>query len=86
VLDAKKDLNVYGQAKTSSCGCDSSAASLPSQSLPISDERIATSQSCCGVEPASTPASAGDELSALLSRCDANEFAASARVFAVKPA
>ena len=51
---------------------------------PITDEEwIASTQGCCGVEPAAGAVHAG--LAGALARFDVNEYAASVRVYAVKP-
>jgi SAM-dependent methyltransferase len=97
VVDAGADLNAYRKVEGQS-GCCSPAASpvpersasssaccSPAQSSPVG-VRVSTS-TCCG------PSSEGDQqpetvhggLSDLLRRHDVNEYAASVRVFAVKP-
>ena len=90
VLDAKSDLNAYAQVE-GQAGCCSPAMEEPrpsGPSLAVTDEEwIAASQGCCGASSACdaepSPVHAG--LAETLSRYDVNEFAASVRVFAVKP-
>lgn len=95
IVDTKSDLNAYSKVEGSS-GCCSSGAELPTPTgpaLPVSEEEwIAPTQSCCGPQTetsrsccTTSPAAVHGELSELLSRFDVNEFAASVRVFAVKP-
>jgi arsenite methyltransferase len=97
VVDTGSDLNAYGKVEGQS-GCCSPAMEGPKPSgpeLPISDEEwIAASQgccggpsevsaSCCGSEPQSQSVHEG--LRDVLSRYNVNDYAASVRVFAVKP-
>jgi arsenite methyltransferase len=95
IVDTRSDLNAYSKVEGSS-GCCSSGMNEPNPSglaLPVSEEEwVASSQSCCGTENetargccSSGPAPVHEELSELLGRFDVNEFAASVRVFAVKP-
>ncbi len=73
VVDAGADLNAYAKVENQS-GCCSPAVG--------EEEWIAASQSCCGAEP---PADVHAGLADLLTRYDVNEYAASVKVFAVKP-
>lgn len=74
IIDSGKDLNAYSKVEnqTSCCG---PAKSTDSALLPI------TSQPCCG----SALPSEGTDLKTLLSDYDVNQYAASVRIFAVKP-
>jgi arsenite methyltransferase len=76
VTDAGSDLNAYAKVEGQAACCSPAAPSVASLSgLPIA-------QSCC------TPSSKADVhggLSELIKKYDVNEFAASVRVFAVKP-
>jgi arsenite methyltransferase len=70
IVDTKSDLSVYGKIDNQQA-CSTAAAELP----------IASS-SCCG--PGQSEMSA-DRLSDLLKRYNVNDYAASVRVYAVKP-
>ena len=86
VVDAGKDLNAYAKVENQAACCSPAMDDRPVQaiSLPITEEEwIASTQSCCGVEP--TSASVHEGLADLLSRYDVNEYAASVQVYAVKP-
>jgi arsenite methyltransferase len=72
VIDSKNDLNAYGEVE-GQAGCCSPAALESSVSV-IDD-------ACCS--PESNPVHGG--FSELLKRFDVNEFAASVKVYAVKP-
>jgi arsenite methyltransferase len=91
VIDARKDLNAYAKAEVQAqggcCSAPAGAGPLaPVRSLPITDEEwIAASQGCCGAEPPEERGGVHDDLAKLLSCHDANDYAASAQVFAVKP-
>jgi arsenite methyltransferase len=79
VVDSGADLNAYAKAENSS-GCCSSASSLPIANQP------ATS-GCCGSKAADTgPADLHERLASLLRRYNVNDYAASVKVYAVKPA
>lgn len=70
IVDTKRDLNVYSKID------NQESSSLTSASLPVA------SSSCCG----SSEKDRGlDHLSDLLSRYNVNDYAASMRVYAVKP-
>jgi SAM-dependent methyltransferase len=70
IVDTKRDLNVYDQINTQESSCTSTP------SLPVANT------SCCAP---SKKESAGDRLSDLLSHYNVNDYAASVRVYAVKP-
>ena len=98
VIDTRSDLNAYSKVE-GQAGCCSPAMADdgPKPTGPrlgvTEEEWVAASQSCCGGpselsasccgEPA--PQSVHDGLRDVLSRYDVNEYAASVRVFAVKP-
>ena len=80
IIDTKQDLNVYSKLENEqSCGSTPAATSTE---LPIA------SASCCGSTNASpaTDKLALDRLADLLTRYSVNDYAASVKVFAVKPA
>ncbi len=76
VIDSGADLNAYAKAESGSGCCSSSAPSL----LPVVE-----AGGCCS-GPGSGDADLHRQLADLLRRYDVNEYAASVRVFAVKPA
>jgi SAM-dependent methyltransferase len=75
VVDSGRDLNAYAKAENQS-GC---CAPPQTSSLPV-----AASICCSGGEPEGDPTMHG-RLAELLSRYNVNEYAASVRVFAIKP-
>lgn len=97
IIDAKSDLNAYAKVE-GAAGCCSPAMDGPAPTgpaLPVSEEEwVASSQGCCGAQTetsrgccASEPeSSVHGDLADVLARYDVNEYAASVRVFAVKPA
>jgi SAM-dependent methyltransferase len=76
VIDSHADLNAYTKVENQS-GCCSPAVS--SSTLPIGT----SSGGACAT---STPDALHTQLGNLLSRYDVNEYAASARIYAIKPA
>jgi arsenite methyltransferase len=95
IVDTRSDLNAYSKVEGAS-GCCTPSMEPPRPSgpaLPVTDEEwIASSQGCCGVETeaargccGSEPTSVHEGLSEILGRYNVNEYAASVRVFAVKP-
>lgn len=72
VIDTKADLNAYAKVENQSGCCSPSAASL-----------TVVEASCCSTPPTNDTLHA--RLLDLLRRYDVNEYAASVRVFAVKP-
>ncbi len=78
VIDTQSDLNAYAQVENQS-GCCSPAMTSDSGLLMATD-----SGSCCSPEPA-PDAELHARLADLLRKYDVNEYAASVRVFAVKP-
>jgi hypothetical protein len=73
VIDSGSDLNAYAKMGTQS-GCFDGNASV----LPLSN-------CCCNGGAMETAPTVGGNLSDLLSRYNVNNYAASVRVFAVKP-
>ncbi|MBX7221072.1 MAG: arsenite methyltransferase [Blastocatellia bacterium] len=71
VIDSRKDLNVYAQAETASCCAPAPAAG------------VVSGGGCCA--PAQVEPTIDQVLQGLLRRYNVNDFAASVRVFAVKP-
>jgi SAM-dependent methyltransferase len=76
VADTGSDLSSYAKAENTAC-CTPSPE--PGTSLPVAD-----AGSCSAGKPAGSELST--QLADLLRRCDVNEYAASVRIFAVKPA
>jgi arsenite methyltransferase len=78
VVDSGADLNAYAKVENSS-GCCSPTVSLPVANQPAKS-------GCCGSKPADT--GSGDlhrRMADLLSRYNVNDYAASVKVYAVKP-
>ena len=80
VIDSGADLNAYSKVEGQS-GCCSPAMKAESTTLPI-----ASGGGCCGGSgPSRAPSDVHGGLKNLLSQYDVNEYAASAKVYAVKP-
>ena len=77
VVDSQADLNAYAKVENQA-GCCSPSMDA-SGVLPIA------SSGCCSPAPADDPADLHKRLADLLKRYDVNEYAASVKVFAVKP-
>jgi SAM-dependent methyltransferase len=77
VIDTGADLNAYAKLENQS-GCCSSAKA-PTNGLPVVGD-----SGCCGPIP-TTGTDLHDQLAGLLRRYNVNDYAASVRVFAVKP-
>lgn len=75
IFDTGSDLNVYTKVED---GASCASSSTASSELPIA------STGCCG--PTETAPNKSDSLRELLSRYNINDYAASVRVYAVKPA
>ena len=75
IIDSEADLNAYKEAASAAC-----CAPAPSQQAPASD-------GCCAAAGESMDQSAAfhDQVSGLLEAYDVNEYAASVKMFAVKP-
>ena len=79
IIDSRKDLNAYAKVENQSACCGPDTVSTPA-GLPV------TQASCCGgAETAPGDSALHSSLAELLRRYNVNEFAASVRVFAVKP-
>ena len=76
ILDTGSDLNAYAQVENQAVCCPPPTASIPGLAV--------VEASCCA--PAATDESLHARLADLLRRYDVNDFAASVKVFAVKPA
>jgi SAM-dependent methyltransferase len=92
IIDSGSDLNAYAKVETASGCCSAPAADAPQPTGPalaITDEEwVAASQGCCGAGCVTDTEAQGGvhaELADLLARFDVNRYAASVRVFAVKP-
>ncbi len=83
IIDAGSDLNAYAKAENTS-GCCSPAEAAPVQIGGAPTAEVATG--CC-VPEATTPAdeTLHNELTELLRKYNVNEYAASVKIFAVKP-
>lgn len=77
VIDTGADLNAYAKVENQSGCCSPTMA--PTNGLPVVAE-----SGCCGTTPP-TGTALHDRLAELLRRYDVNDYAASVRVFAVKP-
>lgn len=75
VVDTGVDLNAYAQAEGACC--------VPAPAAEAGSLAIVEASACCGGQAASSEIHA--QLADLLSRYDINDFAASVRIFAVKP-
>jgi arsenite methyltransferase len=90
VVDAGADLNAYAKVEGQG-GCCSPATSseVPAVSSCCSPAPAAaapdTTSSCCGTKPAKSDSSVHGGLAGLLEHCEMNEYAASMKVYAVKP-
>jgi SAM-dependent methyltransferase len=78
ILDSGADLNAYAKAEGGSC-CSPPQAASATRELPV----LATS--CCGGPAPGAEAPFHDGMGDLLRRYDINQYAASVKVFAVKP-
>jgi hypothetical protein len=76
VIDTGTDLNAYAKADNAACCVPQPAGE---GALPIAEDG-----GCCGGPPAE--AGVHEQLADLLRKYDINDYAASVRVFAVKPA
>jgi SAM-dependent methyltransferase len=77
IIDAQADLNAYAKVE-GQVGCCSPAPSSVGAALPIA-------ASCCGSAGGETKETVHSGLAGLLDRYDVNEYAASVKVFAIKP-
>jgi SAM-dependent methyltransferase len=82
VVDSGADLNAYTKITGQSGCCSPAMNASKSVSLTVQEEP------CCGptcCSPASTATGVHDDLSRVLSQYDVNDFAASVKVYAIKP-
>jgi SAM-dependent methyltransferase len=82
VLDSGADLNAYAQVSGQAACCSPPMEKKKSVSL------VAKGEPCCGpacCAPVEEAKSVHEDLSEILGRYDVNEFAASVKVFAIKP-
>ena len=90
VIDSGADLNAYSKAENSS-GCCAPAATQEHSEPTTKNAQPVTSGGCCApasVETATVETAVsccGTDLKDLLTRYDVNDYAASVKVFAVKP-
>ena len=75
IIDSGSDLNVYGRVENQASCCSPSKESV----LPL------VSESSCCCSPSNDDAELHRRLADLLRRYDVNDYAASVRVFAIKP-
>jgi SAM-dependent methyltransferase len=76
VIDTGADLNAYAKVENQSGCCSPTTA-------PANGQSVVAEAGCCGPTPSG--AALHDRLAELLRRYDVNDYAASVRVFAVKP-
>lgn len=93
IVDSGADLNAYSQVEGQS-GCCTPAEAVPARSAAVSSccgggksAPAAVATSCCGPSATGAEAKAAvhEHLADLLSRYNVNDYAASVKVFAVKP-
>jgi arsenite methyltransferase len=88
VIDTGKDLNAYAKVENQSVCCspvmNESNPSEGSLTLTVSEASEPRSE-CCRPSPAAVESEYHARLKALLEQYDANDYAASVRVFAIKP-
>jgi arsenite methyltransferase len=90
IIDAKSDLNAYGKVEGQSACCSPSsepAAAASSCCSPKQAVSLTVKSSSCGGSPTGhdVKSNVHEHLAELLERYDVNEYAASAKVFALKP-
>lgn len=93
VIDSGADLNAYAKVENQSGCCSPAMSDAPAPSVacctpPSTTSRslpLATTGCCSSAEPAAETSVVHEGLSGLLSRYDVNAYAASVKVFAVKP-
>jgi SAM-dependent methyltransferase len=77
IVDSGADLNAYAQVEGQSACCSPAPAPASASSLPV-----ASSGGCCGGSATSV---VHDRLAELMKRYNVNDYAASVKVFAIKP-
>jgi arsenite methyltransferase len=95
VIDSGADMNAYGQVEGQSGCCSPSMKEEAPKSLPVASsccapavstaEAAQPSASCCGPVASSAEGELHGDLRDILARYDVNDYAASVKVFAVKP-
>ncbi|MBC7782626.1 MAG: arsenite methyltransferase [Burkholderiales bacterium] len=87
VVDANADLNAYANVSGQS-GCCSPAMSPSTSTLASSTTagRSLSIAACCGTTATAAPSAVHTGLASLLERYDVNHYAASVKIFAIKPA
>lgn len=80
VLDSGSDLNAYAKVENQAACC-----SPPSPEAPGGLAVVEPAESCCTPAGSAEDAALHDRLAELLRRYDVNDYAASVRVFAVRP-
>ncbi len=93
VVDSGADLNAYGKVENQSACCSPSESPEPAQSSSCCEPATAKVESrcepaptpCCGDETAEDTATVHERLKQLLQKYDVNDYAASVRVYALKP-
>jgi len=75
IIDTGGDLNVYGEHEIEAAGCSTTAPTLASQAA-----LTVMNTSCCGPDTQSART-----LGELLKRYNINDYAASVKVYAIKP-
>ncbi|HUO07146.1 MAG TPA: arsenite methyltransferase [Phycisphaerae bacterium] len=83
VVDSGADLNAYGKLTGQSACCSPPMEKKKSVSLSVQEEPCC-GPSCCS--PAEGSTGLHDDLAEILSRYDVNAYAASVKVYAIKPA
>ncbi len=81
IVDSGADLNAYAKLDGQSACC---SPPMQKTELPIADEPCC-GPTCCGGEAERTSAGVHDGLTAVLARYDVNEYAASVKIYAIKP-
>jgi SAM-dependent methyltransferase len=84
VVDSSADLNAYAKVEGQSACCSPAPAAAAAAAAKSSSLTIAPSAGCCGGGGGGTSV-VHDRLADLLKRYDVNDYAASVKVFAVKP-
>ncbi len=79
VIDSGKDLNAYAKMENTSSCCGSPAPT------PKKSKKATTASCCCSSSPEEGKSEIHSGLKEVLQRYDVNDYAASVKVFAVKP-
>lgn len=81
IMDSGADLNAYSNLDGQSACC---SPPMQKKAHPITDESCC-GPTCCGGQTKRTSPGVHDGLTAVLARYDVNEYAASVKVYAIKP-